>query len=35
MSLLCVLGIPAAIEVLFMAAIFTRLTWIGGQNWKP
>ena len=35
MSLLIVLGIPAAIEVLFMGAIITRLTWIGGQDWKP
>ena len=33
-SLLCILGIPAAVEVLFMAAIITRLTWTGGRNWK-
>ena len=34
MQLLELLAIPCALGVLFMCAIITRETWIGGRKWK-
>lgn len=35
MSLLALFAIPELLGLLFMAALITADTWIGGRSWKP